>query len=150
VAQFAQRLSFNLANALACDGKHLADFFEGALITVLKPETHADDALLAGTERLQHRGHLLVEAQVHGCLGWRDYSLVFDEVTQVRVLFFTDGSLEGYGCLSNLTRLAHFFDSHVQPLGQLLRSGLATKLLHKLPSASGKPIDDLDHVNGYA
>src|SRR5215468_1600363 len=149
MAQFAQRLSFNLANALACDGKHLADFFEGALITVLKPETHADDAFLARTERLQHGGHLLVEAQVHGCLGWRDYSLVFDEITQVRVLLFTDGSLEGYGCLSNLARLAHFFDGHVQPLGQLLRSGLAAKLLNELASALSKLVDDLDHVNGH-
>src|SRR6516164_5741261 len=149
VAQFAQRLRFNLADTLARDGKHLPDLFEGALITVLKPETHADDALLAGTERLQHRGHLLVEAQVHGCLRWRDYSLVFDEITQVRILLFTDGSLEGYGCLSNLAGLAHFFDGHVQPLGQLLRSGLAAKLLDELASALGKLIDDLDHVNGH-
>jgi hypothetical protein len=30
--QFTQGLSFNLTNALARDGEHLADFFEGALI----------------------------------------------------------------------------------------------------------------------
>src|SRR5215469_202987 len=80
VAQFAQRLGLNLANALARDGERLADFFEGVRIAVLKAETHADDAFFAGTELPQHRGHLLLEAQVHGCLRWRDYGLVFDEI----------------------------------------------------------------------
>src|SRR6516162_3264445 len=80
VTQFAQRLSFNLADALARDGEHLANFFEGVRIAVLKAETHADDAFFAGTEFPQHRGHLLFEAQVHSCLRWRDYSLVFDEI----------------------------------------------------------------------
>src|SRR5215469_10423107 len=149
VAQFAQRLSFNLPNALARYGERLADFFEGALIAVLKPESHANNAFLPRAELLQRRRHLLLEAHVHGCLRWRDYALVFDEITQVSVFLFTDRSLEGYGCLSDLARLAHFFDGHVQPLGQLLRSGLAAKLLHELASALGKLIDNLDHVNGH-
>ena len=42
MAQFAQRFSFNLANALACDSEHLTDFFEGARIAVLKAKTHAE------------------------------------------------------------------------------------------------------------
>src|SRR5215469_9193417 len=149
VAQFAQRLGLNLTNAFTGYGEHLANFFEGPLIAVLKPETHAEDAFLARAERLQHRGHLLLEAQVHGCLRWRDYGLVFDEIAQMSVFLFTDGSLEGYGRLSDLAGLANFFDGHVQPLGQLLRSGLAAKLLHELASALGKLIDDLDHVNGH-
>src|SRR5215467_2888974 len=110
VAQFAQSLGFNLANALTRDGEHLADFFQGALIAVLKPETHADDAFLPRTQLLQDRGHLLLEAQVHGCLRWRDYGLVFDEISDVSVFLFTNRSLERYRCLSDLARLAHFFD----------------------------------------
>src|SRR6516164_564562 len=41
MAQFAQRLSFDLTNALPRDSKRLADFFESPRIAVLKPETHA-------------------------------------------------------------------------------------------------------------
>src|SRR5215469_1695947 len=113
VAQFAQRLGLNLTNAFTRYGEHLADFFECALIAVLKPETHADDALLARAELLQHRGHLLLEAQVHGCFRWGDYSLVFNEITQVRVLLFANRRLEGYGSLSDLACLPHFFDGNV-------------------------------------
>src|SRR6185437_12257307 len=106
VAQFAQRLSLNLTNAFTRYGEHLADFFEGALIAILKPESHADDAFLARAKLLQHRCHRLFEVQVHGCLRWRDYSLVFDEITKMNVFLFSDRSLEGYRCLSDLASLA--------------------------------------------
>ena len=55
VAQFAQRLSFNLAKALARDGEHMADFFEGVRIAIFKAETHADNAFFARTELPQQR-----------------------------------------------------------------------------------------------
>ena len=54
VAQFAQRLRFDLANTFARDGEYLADFFEGARTAVLKTKTHAEDAFLAGAEFPQH------------------------------------------------------------------------------------------------
>src|SRR6516225_1182767 len=72
VAQFAQRLGFNLANALTRDGEHLADFFEGALIAVLKTKPHAYDAFFPRTELLQHGGHRLLQTEADGCLRWRD------------------------------------------------------------------------------
>jgi hypothetical protein len=50
LAQFAQRVGFNLANALARYREHLTDFFESPRITVFKPKTHADDSFLAGSE----------------------------------------------------------------------------------------------------
>src|SRR5262249_29118149 len=150
VAQFAQRLGLNLANALTRDGEHLADFFEGALIAVLEPITHADYAFFARTELLQHRGHRLLQAEADGCLRWRDQGLVFDEIAQVSVFLLADRSLEGYGCLSDLAGLAYFFDGHVQPLGQLLRSGLAAELLHELAGTPCELIDDFDHVDRHS
>src|SRR5215472_2818774 len=68
VAQFAQRLGLNLTNAFAGYGEHLPDFFEGALISVLKPETHADDTFLARAELLQHTGHRFPQAESDGCI----------------------------------------------------------------------------------
>src|SRR5215475_8142631 len=149
VAQFAQRFGLNLTNTFTRYGKHLANFFEGALIAVLKAETQADYTFLARAKLLQYRGHLLFKAQVHGCLRRRDYSLVFDEITEVRVLLFPDRSLKRNRCLRDFARLAHFCDGYFQSLGQLLRSRLAAKLLHELTSALRKLIDGFDHVNGY-
>src|SRR5215469_813461 len=70
-----------------------------------------------------------------------------DEIAQVSVFLLADGSLERYRCLGDLARLAHFFDGHVQPLGQLLRSGLTAKFLNELASAFGKLIDDRTRPN---
>ena len=47
VAQFAQRLGFDLADAFARDGELLADFFERVLAAVLQAEAHLDDLLFA-------------------------------------------------------------------------------------------------------
>src|SRR6266566_5112691 len=90
VAQFAQRLGLNLANALTRDREHLADFFEGARIAVLKPKTHADDAFFAGIELLQHGGHRLLQAEADRRIRWRDHGLVFDEIAQVSVFLFAE------------------------------------------------------------
>src|ERR1700683_3339674 len=54
VAQLAQRLSFDLAAALAGDGGRLAHFFKRVLAAVLQTEAHLDDLFLARVERLQH------------------------------------------------------------------------------------------------
>ena len=54
VAQLAQRLGFDLADALARDGELLADFFERVLASVLHPEAHLDDLFLTRGEHLQH------------------------------------------------------------------------------------------------
>ena len=54
VAQLAQRLDFDLADALAGDGERLADFLERVLAAVLQPEAHLDDLFLARGQRLQH------------------------------------------------------------------------------------------------
>src|SRR5690348_15695333 len=72
VAQFAQRLSLNLANALASDRKSLAHFFEGVRITVLKAEAHANDALFTRIQMLQHGGDISLEAEMDGRVCGRD------------------------------------------------------------------------------
>src|SRR5712691_8897641 len=54
VAQLAQRLGFDLADALAGDGERLAYFSEGVLAAVVQTEAHLEDLFLAPGERLQH------------------------------------------------------------------------------------------------
>src|SRR5260370_33670742 len=149
VAQFAQRLGLNLANALTREREHLADFFEGARIAGLKPKTHADDAFFAGIELLQHGGHRLLQAEADGCIRWRGHGLVFDEIAQVSVFLFADRSLERNRRLRDLASPAHFFDAHVHPLGQLFRGGLAAKFLHESAAAPSELGDDLDHLNAH-
>src|SRR5580693_7057296 len=54
MAQLAQRLGFDLANALPRHREVLADLFERMLAAVLQTEAHLDDLLFARAERLQN------------------------------------------------------------------------------------------------
>ncbi len=50
VAQFTERLGFNLPDALAGDGEVLAHFFKRVLAAVLQTKTHLDDFFFAWGE----------------------------------------------------------------------------------------------------
>src|SRR3974390_3136945 len=97
MTQLAQRLGLDLADALAGDRERLADLFEGVLGAVFQAEAHLDHLLLAGGERAQDLRRLLLEVDVDHGLGRRNHRAVFDEVAQVRILFFTDRRLQRDG-----------------------------------------------------
>src|SRR5262245_8574692 len=55
VAEFAERLRFDLADAFARDGEVLADLFKRVFAAVrAEAEAHLDDLLLARRQRLQN------------------------------------------------------------------------------------------------
>src|SRR5208282_4095614 len=61
VAQFAQSLGLDLADALARHREMLADLFERMLAAVLQAEAHLNDLLLARAQRLEHLRGLLAQ-----------------------------------------------------------------------------------------
>src|SRR6185437_900123 len=90
VAQLAERLGLDLADALAGDGEALADFFERVLAAVADAEAHLDDLFIARRQRLQDRFGLVLEIEVDDRLGRRDDLAILDEVAKVRVFLFPD------------------------------------------------------------
>src|SRR5208282_659529 len=147
VTQLAQRLGFNLANALACDLEALAHFFECVLRTIFETEAHLDDALFARRESAQDlRGVFL---QVHADHGFgRRYGLaVFDEVTEVRVFFFANRRLQRNRLLRNLQHLAHLRHRNIHAARDLFARRFATQLLHKLTTRADQLVDGFDHVH---
>src|SRR5215471_11061446 len=79
MAQLAQRLGFDLPDALARDGEALADFLERVLAAVADAEAHLDDLLFARRERLEHRLGLFLEIQIDHGLGRGDHLAILDE-----------------------------------------------------------------------
>src|SRR5207253_5742556 len=61
LAQLAQRLGFDLADAFTGEGKRLPHLRESVLGTVLQPKPHLDDPLLTWGECLQHERRLLLQ-----------------------------------------------------------------------------------------
>jgi hypothetical protein len=74
VAQLAERLGLDLADALAGDLEVLADLFEGVVALLADAEAHAQDLLLARRERLEHAAGLVGEVHVDDRVGARPRS----------------------------------------------------------------------------
>src|SRR5580704_4447418 len=81
--ELAQRLGFDLTDALAGDGEALADLFERVLAAVPNPEPHLDHLLFARRQRLEDGFGLLLEIQVDHRFGRGDDLAVLDEVAEM-------------------------------------------------------------------
>src|SRR5438128_12610482 len=132
MTQLTQRLRFNLPDALAGDGKVLADFFERVLAAVWpQTETHLDDLLFARRERLQDLFGNLPQIDIdHGFRRVLN-GLVFDEIAEMRILFLADGRFERNRLLGELEYLAHLRGRDVHLLGDLFRRWFAPQFLHQ-------------------
>src|SRR5438094_7292939 len=94
MTQLAERLRFDLADALARDREALTDLFERVLAAVADAEPHLDDFLFARRERLEDRLGLLLQIQVDHGLGRRHDLASFDEIAQMRIFLLPDRGLE--------------------------------------------------------
>src|SRR5581483_4471799 len=150
MAQLAQCLGFNLADALARDGKALPYFLEGMLAAVVQPEAHLDHLLLARRGGFENCFGLFFQIDIDHRFGGRNHAPVLDEVTQVRILFFADGGFERDRFLGNLQHFAHFDHGDFHALGNLFRGRLPPVFLHQLPRGPDELVDRLDHVHGNA
>src|SRR5262245_66695664 len=69
MAEFAERLGFNLSDALTGDLELAANFFQGAAPAIVEAEAQAQNFLLADGQRAERVLHLLLEDLVAGGLG---------------------------------------------------------------------------------
>src|SRR6478609_8498124 len=106
VAELAERLRLDLANALAGHVELLAHFLERPRPAVLQPEPELEHAPLATGQRVEHRLDLFLEELVRRRLGGRQRAAVLDEVAEVRVLLLADRGLERDRLLGDLDDLA--------------------------------------------
>src|SRR5690606_14487960 len=150
VTELAERLGFDLADALAGHLEVLADLFERVIALFADAEAHAQDLLLARGQRLQHLPRLLAQVHVDDGVGGADHALVFDEVAEVAVLFLADRRLEADRLLGDLEDLAHLVERQLHLLGDLFRRRLPSELLHEVTGGTDELVDRLDHVHGDA
>src|SRR5260370_1446665 len=102
VTQLAQRFGLDLANALAGDVVHLADFFESALVTIHQSETHFENAPLAFSEARQHVAQLFLEQAIAGYIRRIFRRLVLDEIANADVAIITNRRVKRDRLLSHL------------------------------------------------
>src|SRR5207248_3030603 len=85
VAQAAQRLCLDLADALAGDAELLAHLLERHRPAVVEPEAEPDDLVLALGQRGQYLADLLLQDRARGGLLRRDGISILHEIAQARV-----------------------------------------------------------------
>src|SRR5947209_1265802 len=146
VAQLAQGLGFDLANALAGDGERLADFLQRVLRAVLQTKAHLDYLLFTRAQGVQHARGLFLHVHVDGGLGGPDHGAVFNQVAEVGIPLLVDWRLQRDRYLHNLERLAYLGRGNVHLLGNLFRLGFAAQHLDQLPRGANQLVGDLGHV----
>src|SRR2546425_6339019 len=147
VAQLAQRLGLDLADALARDAETLAHLFQRPLVAVDQPETQLQHAPLAWRERVEDVFDLRVEHGERGRVRRRDCLTVLDEVAEVRVFLLSDRGLERDRVLRDLHDLAHLLGRDAHLLADLLVARLATELLEQPARNAHQLVDRLHHVH---
>src|ERR1035441_9395806 len=92
--QLPQRLSFDLADALARYGEVLPHLFERVLTPIFQAKPHLDDLLLARRQGLEHLRGLFAQIEIDDRIGRRDTVVIHDEIAQMRLFLFADRRLQ--------------------------------------------------------
>src|SRR4051794_22042475 len=82
--ELAQRLRLDLADALARDGKLLADLFQRVIGVHADAEAHAEHPLLARGQGGQHPRRRLAQVRLDRRVDRQDGVLVLDEIAEMR------------------------------------------------------------------
>src|SRR5579871_2780585 len=147
VLELAQRLGFDLADALAGHRELLADLFEGVVGVHADAEAHAQHALLARGQRGEHPRRGLAQVGGDRRLVGQDGVLVLDEIAEMRILLVADRGLERQRLLGDLQDLAHLLERHAELFGELLGGRLAADLVEHLAARAHDLVDGLDPVH---
>src|SRR5262245_20500310 len=153
MAQLAQRVRLDLADALAGEAELLADLLERPRPAVLEAEPQPEHPLLAALEAVEDLRDLLLEELIGDDLVWPDRVRILDQLTELRVAFLADRRLERDGSPTVATNLLDPLggDRHARILGQLrgdlLRRGFAAQLERELTRGPRDPLHGLDHVD---
>ena len=148
--QFAQRLGFDLPDALAGHFEVLSDFLERMIGGLADAESFAQHFFFPRRQRLQCAVDLALQVVADGRFQRRDRLLVLDEVAQMAVFFLADRSFERNRFARDLQNLSHFVERQIHALGDFLRRRFAAELLHQMAGSPDQLIDRFDHVHGNA
>ena len=110
-------------------------------------ETHAQDAFFAGRQAGQNRRARGTQIGLNRSVKRLNNVPVFDEITQMAVLFISDRCFQADRFFGYFQNLANLFQRHGQFFGQLFRRWFSTDFVQHLTARSHQFVDRFDHVN---
>ena len=120
VAQLAQGLGLDLADALAGDVEVLAHLLKGVVGLAADAEAHPQHLLLTRRQGTQDLTGLVGEVGVDHSVCRVDGVFIGDEVPEAGILLLADRRLQAYRLLGDLEDLADLLDRHVHLVGDLV------------------------------
>src|SRR5258705_6974175 len=150
VLQLPQRLSLDLADALARHRELQADLFQGVVGIHAYAEAHAENALLARCDGSEHAGGGLAQIGLNRGVDRQDRVLVLDEVAKTHILLVADWRLDGEWLPGKLEDFPHLLHWYAELFGKLLGRRLAAHLVEQLPRRADDLVDHFDHMHGDA
>src|ERR1700686_2840333 len=93
VAELAQSLGLDLADALPGHPESFPHFFQRALVPVTEPEAELEHTPLARGQRVEKILDIQVQHRHRGSVRWRDRLSVLDKIAEMGVLLLTDRGL---------------------------------------------------------
>ena len=119
--QLAQRFGLDLPDALTGHLKVLPDFLKGVVGGLANPEPLPQDFFFPRGQRFQRTVDLALQIVPNRGFQRRDRLLIFDEITQMTVFFFTDRRLQRNRLTRDLENLPDLIERQVHPFGNFLR-----------------------------
>src|SRR5580765_2567735 len=154
VAQLAECVGLDLADALARQTELVPDLLERPGTPVVEAEAKSDDPLLAALEAVENPLDLLAQHLVRHRVERRDGILVLDEAAELCVALVADWRFERDRQAAVAANLVDPIsgDRPAGILGQgrrdLFGRRLTTELDRQLALGPGHPVHGLDHVDG--
>src|SRR5229473_462347 len=145
-----ERVVLDLADPLAGDTEGAADLLERLWLTAMEAEAELDYLALALGQRGQRLLDLHASQRDRGHLERRLGQLIFDKVSELRVLLLADRLLERDGKLGHPPDLPHLVARDRELGRDLLRSWLPRQLLDELALDAHNVAQPLDHMRGDA
>src|SRR6266849_3737103 len=145
--QLAQRLRFDLPDALSGHTELLADFFERVVGVHADAEAHAEYAFFARGQRRQNPGSGFAKVALDRGVDGQDRVLVLDEIAEMRVFLVAHWSLQRQRLFRDFQNFSNLLQGHAEFFGQFLRGRFAADLVEHLARGAHDLVDGLDHVH---
>src|SRR5579863_3083737 len=148
--ELAQRLGFDLPDALARDVELLSDFLERVLALAADAEAEADHLLLLGRKRLEDVGGFVADIGVDHRVYGRPHPAVFDQIAQGGFAVAADGCLQRHRVARDGLELLDLFDRNIHAPADFVVGRHPAQLLFELARGPQELVHALVHVNRNA
>src|SRR5450755_526393 len=149
-AKLAQRLGFNLPDALTGDVKLLPDLFESVLALAADAEAQPDHFLFFWRQGLQNIGGFIADVRIDHCVYRRTHPAVFNQISQRRLTVAAYRRFKRHRVARDGLELLDLFNGNVHAAADFIVGRHAAQFLVELARGTQELVHAFIHVHRNA